>query len=145
MSKRFKQAAVIAVVVFAVAQFIRPDRTNPVTDANRTIQAHVGTASALPAVLERSCRDCHSNKTVWPWYSGIAPVSWLMVRGVAEGRNVVNFSEWGAYSPEQQRALLTQSCQAASAGRMPGAWALVRPETRLSAGDIETICTAASR
>lgn len=143
MSRRLKQAAVASVVVFAAAQLIRPARTNPATVPNRTIQAQVGTATALPAVLDRSCRDCHSNKTVWPWYSGIAPVSWLMASGVAEGRKVVNFSEWGAYSPEQQQSLLALSCQAASAGRMPGAWTLVHPETRLSARDIETICAAA--
>jgi hypothetical protein len=143
VSRRLKQAAVVFVAVFAAAQLVRPARTNPATAPNRTIQAQVGTASALPVVLDRSCRDCHSNKTVWPWYSGVAPVSWLMVAGVAEGRRVVNFSEWAGYSPEQQQALLALSCQAASAGRMPGAWTLVHPETRLTAQDVETICAAA--
>jgi hypothetical protein len=142
VSRRLKKAAVVSVAVFAAAQLIRPARTNPPTEVNRTIQAHVGTASALPAVLDRSCGDCHSNKTVWPWYSGIAPVSWFMAHGVSEGRKVVNFSEWSAYSPEQQRVLLAMSCESASAGRMPGAWTLVHPETRLSAQDIETICAA---
>lgn len=143
MSRRLKKAAVVSVAVFAAAQFIRPGRTNPVTEVNRTIQAQMGTASALPAVLDRSCGDCHSNRTVWPWYTGIAPVSWLMAHGVSEGRKVVNFSEWGAYSPEQQQALLMMSCEAASAGTMPGVWTRLHPETRLSARDIETICAAA--
>jgi hypothetical protein len=66
-----------------------------------------------------------------------------MASGVAEGRKVVNFSEWGAYSAEQQQALLGLSCQAASAGKMPGAWTLLHPETKLSAQDIGTICAAA--
>jgi hypothetical protein len=92
--RRLKQAGLVLVVVFVAAQFVQPDRSNPATDPGRTIQAHVGTSSGLAAVLDRACSDCHSNNTVWPWYTQIAPVSWLMARGVAEGRKAVNFSEW---------------------------------------------------
>ena len=143
MSRRLKWAAVAVVAVFAAAQLIRPERTNPPTDEGRTIQAHAGTASGLAAVLDRSCSDCHSNATVWPWYTEIAPLSWLMAYSVNEGRKVVNFSEWGSYQPERQRKLLSASCQTASEGKMPGPYTLVRPETKLSSQDIETICTAA--
>lgn len=142
MGRRLKQAAVVFVVVCAAAQLVRPERANPATDASRTIQAHVGTASGLVAVLARACRDCHSNATVWPWYTQIAPLSWLMAYGVREGRNAVNFSEWAAYPPERQRQLLIESCRDASAGKMPGSYTLLHPETRLSAQDIETICAA---
>lgn len=48
------------------------------------------------ALAERACFDCHSNETVWPWYSNIAPISWLVFRDTAEGREHLNFSEWGA-------------------------------------------------
>ena len=75
MSRRLKQAAVVFIIVFAAAQFVRPERANPATDARRTIQAHVGIASGLAAVLDRACSDCHSNATVWPWYTQIAPVA----------------------------------------------------------------------
>ena len=143
MSRRLKWAAVAVVAVLAAAQLIRPERTNPPTDEGRTIQAHAATASGLAAVLDRSCSDCHSNATVWPWYTEIAPLSWLMVYSVNEGRKVVNFSEWGSYQPERQQKLLSASCQTASEGKMPGPYTLVRPETKLSSQDIETICTAA--
>jgi hypothetical protein len=143
MSRRLKQAAVVFVVVFAAAQLVRPERANPPTDPGRPIQAHVGTTSGLPAILNRACSDCHSNTTVWPWYTQVAPFSWLMARGVAEGRKAVNFSEWGAYSPNQQRTLLVASCDDVSTGRMPGPWTLLHPEARLSPQDIETICAAA--
>jgi hypothetical protein len=146
MSKRIKQAAVMVVVVFAAAQFVRPNRVNPVTDATRTIQAHVGTASGLAPVLDRACGDCHSNGTVWPWYTQVAPVSWVMAYAVKDGRKTINFSEWAAYPPEVQRALLSASCEAASRGRMPGgAWTLLHPEARLSARDLTTICEAAQQ
>ena len=142
MRRRLKQAAVVFVVIFAAAQLVRPERTNPATDASHTIQAHVGTANGLVAILDRSCRDCHSNNTVWPWYTHIAPASWLMAYGVREGRKAVNFSEWAGYSPEARRTLLSASCQDASNGKMPGPYTLLHPEMRLSAQDIETICAA---
>jgi hypothetical protein len=132
------------VVVGAAAQVVRPDRTNPPIDARRTIQAHAGTGSALPAILDRPCRDCHSNATIWPGYVRVAPLSWLMARAVREGRRAVNFSEWAGYSPEQRRILLAASCQDASAGKMPlRAWTLLHPEAKLSTKDVRVICEAA--
>jgi hypothetical protein len=145
MSGRLKQAAVVFVVLFAAAQLVRPERANPATDVNRTIQAHVGTASGLVAVLDRACGDCHSNATVWPWYTHIAPASWLMAYGVTAGRKAVNFSEWAAYPPERQRTLLVESCREVTAGKMPGPYTLLHPATKLSAKDIETICAEARK
>ena len=142
MSRRVKRVAVVFVIVIAAAQLVRPERTNPATDATRTIQAHAGTTSELAAVLDRSCRDCHSNNTVWPWFAQISPLSWLMARGVAEGRKAVNFSEWASYPPDVQRMLLSVSCQDARSGKMPGVYTLVRPDTKLVPQDIETICAA---
>jgi hypothetical protein len=66
-----------------------------------------------------------------------------MAQAVTEGRKAVNFSEWAAYSPDQQRTLLAVSCDDATSGKMPGPYTRVRPETRLSSQDIETICVAA--
>jgi heme-binding protein len=145
VSRRWKQIAGAFLVVFAAAQLIRPERANPSTDASRAIQAEAGAANGLVAVLDRACRDCHSNGTVWPWYTQIAPASWLMASGVAEGRRAVNFSEWASYKPDVQRTLLSASCQDVSTGKMPGAWTLLHPETRLSTEDVETICAAARK
>jgi heme-binding protein len=133
----------VTLIVLIGAQFVRADRTNPVTQPGASLLAQKSTPPAVVAILDRSCRDCHSNDTVWPWYTNIAPVSWLMAYGVTKGRDAVNFSEWAAYSPDQQRILLTVSCDDVKSGKMPGAYALLRPETRLSAQDIQTVCAAA--
>jgi hypothetical protein len=143
MRSRTMKVLVGLLVILIVAQLIRPDRRNPPIDPSRTLEAQLGTAGGLGAILDRSCGDCHSNATVWPWYTEIAPLSWLMAYGVAEGRKTVNFSEWAGYTPGVQHALLAASCQAASSGKMPGAYASLKPETRLSAQDVETICAAA--
>jgi len=137
-----KKAAVVFFVVLVGAQFVRPDRTNPPTDPDRAIGSQAGTSSELVAILDRACSDCHSNETVWPWYTEVAPMSWLMALGVKKGREAVNFSEWAEYPPGQQRSLLALSCQDVKANKMPGPYTLVRPETALSDSDVETICAA---
>lgn len=145
MRRRLALGGVALVLVFAAAQLIRPARTNPQTDPAHTLRAHAGSTAQLADVFDRSCRDCHSNDTEWRWYSRVAPASWLMVQGVAEGRKVMNFSEWGTYPPSAQRALLAASCDDARQGRMPGPYTWLRPETRLSAQDIDVICAAARK
>jgi len=148
MPRLLKRAAVVFVIVVVAAQFVRPSHTNPPTDVSRTLRAHIGSASGLVMVVDRACRDCHSNETVWPtsWYERAAPVSWVIASGVSEGRRVLNFSEWTTYSPAVQQMLLAVSCEAATDGTMPGsAWTLLHPEARLSAQDVETICATARR
>ena len=145
MNRRIVKAAGVVVAALAAAQIVRPSRANPPTDPARAIKAVAGTGSALATVLDRSCRDCHSNGTVWPRAAEIAPLSWVMAAAVTRGRRAVNFSEWTSYSPEQQRILLALSCQDVSTGTMPGVYARVRPETRLSPRDVQTICAAAQR
>jgi hypothetical protein len=143
MNRRWKQVLAVIVILFAAAQVIRPDRANPATDPGRSIGAHLGASAPAVSVIGRACGDCHSNETVWPWYSKVAPVSWLMVYGVRKGRKIVNFSDWAAYPPDVQQALLAASCSDVSTGKMPGPYTLLHPEMRLSAQDVETICAAA--
>ena len=56
------------------------------------------------ALFARACADCHSNQTVWPWYSAIAPMSWLVTRDVQEGREKFNVSEWDREDNEGDEA-----------------------------------------
>ena len=144
MSRRLKQAAVVVVVLAAAAQFARPDWTSPTSDPSCAIGADPGTTGALHAVLDRSCGDCHSNKTVSSsWYTNVAPLSWVMARSVTEGRKAVNFSDWTGYPASVQRTLLSASCDDAMSGKMPGPYTWFRPDVKLSPEDIETICGAA--
>lgn len=150
MWRRLGKVAVVFVIVVAVffvaAQLVRPERTNPPTVSNQTFQASSGAKGDVVAIVERSCGDCHSNATVWARYSNTAPLSWLIVRGVNEGRHALNFSEWGAYPPEKRSALLEASCKDARNGTMPvKVYLRFRPEARLSASDVETICAASSQ
>jgi hypothetical protein len=82
---------VVGIVVFAVIQLIPygKNHTNP------PVASEINWDSQQTHDLaQRACFDCHSNETVWPWYSKIAPVSWLVYHDVEEGRNRFNFSDW---------------------------------------------------
>ena len=83
-----------ALGVFAVLQFFNPARTNPPVK-NDFIAAAKPPAS-VAATIRAACYDCHSHETRWPWYSRVAPVSWLVVSDTTEGREHLNLSEWPA-------------------------------------------------
>jgi hypothetical protein len=99
-------------------------------------------------ITKRACFDCHSDETVWPWYSNFAPVSWLIYRDVSEGRQHLNFSEWDVHpsmpegegegeehqhGPEVIKDLL-------ESGEMPPAtYLLLHPEARLSNQELQTL------
>lgn len=81
-------------------------------------------------VAKRACFDCHSNETVWPWYSNIAPVSWLVQKDVNEGRQRMNLSEWDKYS---KRISADEVAEVIAEGEMPKPIYLIQhPEARLS-------------
>jgi hypothetical protein len=129
-------------VLFVVAQAIIPAKTNPPSDPAMSLRAVRPDADAALTVMERSCRDCHSNDTTWPWYSHVAPVSWLVARDVREGRRELNMSEFGAYPSEKQQRKLEEACKQVTEGEMPmWIYTLQHPETKLQPGDVETICS----
>ena len=124
-----------------LAQLVRPSRNNPPIDPNLEIQASTAVDSAMTAILERSCNDCHSSRTVWPWYSQLAPVSWFLVYDVREGRGDLNLSEWGAYDAQRRNKLLTEICKEVTEGEMPGLpYSVLHPNAKLSAEDVRAIC-----
>jgi hypothetical protein len=85
----------------------------------RQDERQILTPPALTDLLRASCYDCHSNETVWPWYSRVAPVSWLLAADTSEGRDHLNFSIWNTYSPEQQLSLIQGAAKKAITGKMP--------------------------
>ena len=127
------------VILVILAQLIPVDRTNPPAGTE------VDAPSEVVEVLRRSCYDCHSNETRWPWYSGIAPASWLVARDVREGREAVNYSTWERYSPEERRHHQEETWEDVEEGEMPlGVYTLMHPGARLSARDLEVLRAWAS-
>jgi heme-binding protein len=131
---------ICAAVLLVVAQAFRPARTNPPFDPARTIQARTHMTPQVAAVLDRSCLDCHSNQTRWPWYSEVAPVSWFLTGHVKEARHRLNFSDW----PDKlkvQDANLTMMCQEVRHGDMPlSSYTMMHRGSKPSAEDVQALC-----
>ncbi|MDQ7061075.1 MAG: heme-binding domain-containing protein [Sulfurimonas sp.] len=87
-----KKIALFAIVILFAIQFIGIDKTNPPIDAALTLDA----PEEVMTLLKTSCYDCHSNETVWPYYSDIAPVSFFVAAHVEDARSALNFSQWKA-------------------------------------------------
>jgi len=139
--KALRWLLLIGVGLFAIAQFIRPAKTNPSVASTMAIESYVQVDPNVAAILERSCNDCHSNKTRWPWYSQVAPVSWFVVDHVNHGRSNLNFSEWGSYDRENQRQLLKEICGEVKSGAMPlSSYTPLHPGSILTVEDVSAIC-----
>src|SRR5437667_7486679 len=139
--KIVKWLLISLVCLFILIQLKRPARTNPAIDQSQTIEAHTQMTPQVKDILDRSCRDCHSNKTEWPWYTNVAPVSWFVIDHVNEGRRNLNFSEWGRYTKRDTVGLFKQICQEVKSGSMPlSYYTPLHPGSKLSPADVTTLC-----
>lgn len=131
MSRKVLRAALVLLVAI---QFVPVDRSNP------PVESEVPATAEARAVLKRACYDCHSNQTVWPWYSRIAPVSWLVAHDVHEAREHMNFSTWERYSGKKRREHLEEAWEAVDKGEMPPWFYLpMHPDARLDDADLEVL------
>jgi hypothetical protein len=101
------------VLIIVGIQFI------PVTLSNPPVESDMQAPPEVKAILKTSCYDCHSHETIWPWYSKIAPVSWLLASDANEGRSKLNFSTWNQYRPEKQISLIDDALKEIKEGGMP--------------------------
>ncbi len=130
----WKKIGIVGVVTLAAMQLTAGTHTNP------PVVADLNTGTATKDALRRACYDCHSNETTWPWYSRVAPVSWLIQRDVSQGRAALNFSAWESL-PADRRATLKRECREEIVeGEMPPwAYTPLHPNAALSGPDTESI------
>jgi len=86
MKKILKWMGIGLAVIAVGMQFFRPERTNPPIDETRTFYSRLSPPDDIKGMIERSCSDCHSYATSWPWYSNVVPVSWLVADDVKDAR-----------------------------------------------------------
>lgn len=141
VKKILKWTVIILAVLFVAIQTIRPSRINPPIDASLALEAKTRVTPEVAAILERSCNDCHTNKTVWPWYSNVAPVSWYLVRHVNDGRRHLSFSDWGSYAPKKADRKMQEICEQVQTGEMPiNSYVILHPSAKLSDADKQILC-----
>jgi heme-binding protein len=136
-----KWVVIVIAVLFVAVQFYRPAKTNPPVEPSMTLQSRLQPPPQVAAVLDRSCRDCHSNETRWPWYSHVAPTSWFVIDHVNQGRNHLNMSEWGRYDNTEAANQLRNMCREARSEVMPlPSYTMVHRGAVMSQEDIKVLC-----
>ncbi len=135
MSRRLPVLIIVSgCVVFILIQFFPVRKTNP------PVAAAISLPDDVAGIFKRSCYDCHSNETKWPWYSNVAPVSWLIARDVNEGREHLNFSDWGNLSTHQQKKKKSKIHRELSKDEMPPfIYKMGHPDATVSDAEKETI------
>jgi hypothetical protein len=118
-------------------QFIRPDRNvsgGAVTANDITQQYRI--PAPISDILKRSCNDCHSNNTHYPWYTNIQPVGWWMQEHVEDGKRNLNFSEFGTYKPKDQDDVVEEIVKVIEKNEMPlNSYLWMHGEAKLSEED----------
>lgn len=120
-----RRAALVGVALFAAIQLVPYGRAH---DNPPVTSAAPWPSDRAAEIADRSCAMCHSNTTEWPWYSHVAPASWLVAYDVEEGREEFNFSTWDRDAGEADEAVET-----VIEGTMPPLkYVLIHPDARLS-------------
>ena len=129
-----KKIILALVVIFIGIQLIPVERTNP------PITQDINPPQNVSEILRTSCYDCHSNETVWPWYSYIAPVSFLVSSDVENARKRVNFSEWDKYDDKKKTKKLEAIIEDIEGGVMPlSKYVLLHHEAKMDQSKIQTM------
>ena len=118
---------------------------NPPLDPAKTIEAHVAMPQNVRRILRKSCYDCHSNETHWPWYAGIPGVSRLVQGDVKRARTHLNLSDWSsklAEGPDEAQASLNGICEELRSDSMPIAhYRWIHRNVALSPSEVNTVCS----
>ncbi|MCK6379708.1 MAG: heme-binding domain-containing protein [Leptospiraceae bacterium] len=120
--------------VFALSQLIPVDKTNPPSNSEIVVEKEV------KLILKRACYDCHSNKTIWPAYSKIFPISFAISKHVKNGREELNFSEWEAFTAKKKNKKASEVIEEIESGDMPPPYyKIFHSNSKLNQSDIQVL------
>jgi len=109
----------VLLVVFVIMQFFRIDKNNPPTDVAQDFITLEKPPQAIATMVKNTCYDCHSNQTKYPWYTDIAPFSWWIKGHIDEGREHLNYSEWGTYKAKKKSHKFEEMAELVEGTEMP--------------------------
>lgn len=135
-----KKIAIGLGVTFVIIQVIRIDKSTPATEPANDFITMTTANPEIAGILKTSCYDCHSNESTYPWYTNIAPVSWWIKHHINEGREELNYSEWGTYSARRMDHKLKESVEMIEENEMPmSSYTLMHSEAALSSEQKEKL------
>ncbi len=119
MKKAIKSILIIALAAFVIMQFIRPDKNEAGYESVKTFETETNVNGELAVLFKTQCYDCHSNQTVYPWYSEIAPASYWLRDHINDGKKHFNVSAWDSYSAKKKDHKLDELIEMVEDGEMP--------------------------
>ena len=132
-------------IILVIIQFIRPARNTGATESPNEISKHYEVSADIHATLKKSCYDCHSNNTIYPWYANIQPVGWWLQNHVNEAKRELNFDEFGTYEQKKAKHKFEEIEEVVIEGEMPlSSYTLIHRETKLTAEQRASIASWAS-
>jgi hypothetical protein len=141
MKKILKITFIVIVGLLLLSQLYRPERFTTAEITSDHITKKLVVPANVESIMKRSCYDCHSNHTKWPWYSNIAPASWLLVYDIESAKKEMNFSEWGKMSESKREIKLESICEEIEEGEMPlPRYLILHPDAKLSEDDKKVLC-----
>jgi len=139
--KILKIVVLMLVALFVAIQFVRIDRTNPPVVAGETLESAVSLPADVSMVLSRSCNDCHSHKTTFPWYAQVQPAAFFLDDHILEGRHHLNFSKFNTYEPKKKDHKLEEICDEVTSGAMPlPSYLWIHGDATLSQSESKLLC-----
>lgn len=140
MRKFFRILLFSSLLVFIVIQFFQPDRNTSDEFSNHILKIEK-VPNNIKIVLENACLDCHSNQTNYSWYHKMAPVSWMVDKHIHEGKDELNFSNWGEFDIYDKIGILEEICQEVERKKMPlKSYTLIHRKAKLSEKQEAELC-----
>lgn len=140
MDRMKKKILWTLLVIIIGIQFIRPARNESTVSTANDISQQYYIPPQVVGILKRSCNDCHSNNTIYPWYTNIQPVGWWMQEHIEEGKRQLNFSQFGAYKPKDQDHAMEEIMEVIEKNEMPlDSYLWMHRDAQLSAADKATL------
>jgi len=133
MSSQLKWVGYGLLTVLVVLQFFQTDKTKEKTDPSMELLSIVPASAEIADLLERACQDCHSNESKYPWYSYIAPISFLVQHHIDDGKKHFNMSAFGTYPAKKAAHKLEEGSEVIASGEMPmNSYTWMHPEAKLT-------------
>lgn len=130
--KTLKKIGWILLMLFFLIQFFAPEKNIDPLQTDMHIRSIYAMPASVEAILQKACYDCHSNNTVYPWYTNIQPVGWMMNNHITEGKDDLNLSEFGTYSKRKQESKLKSMANQVKDDKMPlNSYQWLHPEASL--------------
>jgi hypothetical protein len=143
--KLWKKIVLGSAAVFVILQFVRPEKNVGASSAQNITQ-HFAVPAGVQTILQRSCYDCHSNNTVYPWYAEVQPAGWYLAKHIKDGKRGLNFDEYASYRLMKQYRRFQDIIDQVQNDDMPlPSYLIIHRDAKLSAAQKDELilwCTA---